>query len=676
MKVASLFSGCGGLDLGLRRAGHDIVLQCEIDPICQSVLKKNFAGTLLCPDVCGIVELPLEIELLTAGFPCIDLSTAGLKAGIYGEHSGLWIHILRLVKKAIDNHRPVPWILCENVPGILNTYGRETTGVECLATEFERLGYNWCYRIVNSASFGTPVARRRFFFLASLHGDPRDVLLCRGRGKCLGGCSSSGLELGGEAEGDASSSSCRRKPCVECYMLNPTDPDFVLNLSRAHVPTPGIVPTVTASNAQHLCAVLSSQAQVGMLTAESVEALQGFPSGFTSLSSGLSLSEAASDRLRFGMLGNAVSVNTAEWLGNQLAQVYSQKYVMSGLDRPFPSNVYHNSEEYDSDDSVQPLTKEGFEVSWPGSAWFVKGLGRHCCECSECPVKTSLDSVASVLSCSIDKNDNDSDSRQRKKKLQRELRMYAKKLEPLGYQPDRLNESINRCGVGNAGPIQEKKKDAFIEVGDLVWAKIKSYPWWPGEVLNLDQYAITDLPSLIPARLLGSYMKYREKTGSRPEERKKQLCLVSFFGDGTFAWLEKGKLLSFEVNHERMMDNLLIANQLHNAKLQHAMKEAEAASQLRALQSSEEEEEVIAAGIDGIYEKDFLLSRYSHKSRASYLAAMAEKEDKCRSCAACLKVLKYHGLRDRKCLRNRAWAAAAAGHSGRFLSIVHSLFLF
>ena len=347
------------------------------------------------------------------------------------------------------------------------------------------------------------------------------------------------------------------------------------------------------------------------------------------------------------MLGNAVSVSTAEWLGNQLAQVYSQKYVMSRGDLPFPA--YAPSEEYDSDDSVEPLAEESLEGSWPGSAWFVKGLGRHCCKCSECPVKTPLDSVASVLSCSIDNNDNnndnDSDSQKQKKKLQRELRMYAKKLQPLGYQPDRLNESINRCGVGNAGPIPEKKRNAFIEVGDIVWAKIKSYPWWPGEVLNLDEYAITDLPSLIPARLLESYMKYRERMGSRPEERRRQLCLVSFFGDGTFAWLEKGKLLSFEANHERIMDKLLVANQLHKPKLQSAMKEAEAASQLRALQLSEEEEEAIAAGIDGIAEKDFLLSRYSHKSRASYLAAMADKEDKCRSCAACLKLHKYQGVR-------------------------------
>ena len=655
MKVASLFSGCGGLDLGLRRAGHDIVLQCEIDPHCQTTLKRNFAGTLLCSDVCSLVELPAEIELLTAGFPCIDVSTAGAKAGIYGEQSGLWVHILRLLQTAKDNHTPVPWVLCENVPGILNSYGRETTGVECIATEFERLGYNWAYRIINTAAFGTPVARRRFFFLASLHGDPRDVLLSRGRSSCLGAC------VAGGEDGDASSL-VGRKPCAECYALNPTDPDFVLNLARAHVPIQGMVPTLTASNVQSLCAVLTSQAAIGMLTVESAESLQGFPQGFTALPS-KDLSKAASDRLRGAMLGNAVSVETAEWIGNQLTHVYSSKYLQSRGDQPFFDNACqdgYDCSDQDSDDSVLPVTKESFEVSWPNSAWCIKGLGRHCCECSEYPVKIPLESVANVLSCSIDPDCQ--------RKLKRDLRMYVKKLEPLGYQPDRLTESINQCGVGNVRVIQEKG-EAFIKVGELVWAKLKSYPWWPAEVLNLDQYAITDLPSLIPARLLQSYMKYCERISHTKHvggRKKRDLCLVSFFGDETFAWIDRGNLVSFEANRERMMDNLLVSNQLHNWKLNAAIEEADSASQLKKLQENQSDD------LKDLVDSSFIISRYSHKSRAAYLASMAEKEAKCKMCATCLKASKYDGLRPRKCLRNRAWAAAAAGHQGKLLLLSHS----
>ena len=64
MKVVSLCSGCGGLDLGLEKAGHHVVMQCESDEHCQMVLKLRFPGKLLVPDICGIQALPRGVDLV------------------------------------------------------------------------------------------------------------------------------------------------------------------------------------------------------------------------------------------------------------------------------------------------------------------------------------------------------------------------------------------------------------------------------------------------------------------------------------------------------------------------------------------------------------------------------------------------------------------------------------
>ena len=70
MKTVSLFSGIGGLDLGLEEAGHEVILQVENDPHCVQVLQRQFPGKALARDVAEVRDLPEETELLAAGFPC------------------------------------------------------------------------------------------------------------------------------------------------------------------------------------------------------------------------------------------------------------------------------------------------------------------------------------------------------------------------------------------------------------------------------------------------------------------------------------------------------------------------------------------------------------------------------------------------------------------------------
>src|SRR5512134_3060107 len=89
MRVAGLFAGVGGIELGLEQAGLTTSLLCEIDPPAQAVLEHRFPRVRIEPDRRAIPRLPRGIDLLTAGFPCQDLSQAGKTSGILGRRSGV-----------------------------------------------------------------------------------------------------------------------------------------------------------------------------------------------------------------------------------------------------------------------------------------------------------------------------------------------------------------------------------------------------------------------------------------------------------------------------------------------------------------------------------------------------------------------------------------------------------
>lgn len=169
LRVAGLFAGVGGLELGLRRAGHEANLLCEIEPGAQAVLRHRFPDVPLVPDVCQLDAFPVGTELVVGGFPCQDLSQAGKTAGIAGSRSGLVGEVFRILRK-----RPVPWLLLENVPFMLQL--AKGQALDVIVTALEALGYKWAYRVVDSRAFGLPQRRERVFLLASLVADPRDVL--------------------------------------------------------------------------------------------------------------------------------------------------------------------------------------------------------------------------------------------------------------------------------------------------------------------------------------------------------------------------------------------------------------------------------------------------------------------------------------------------------------------
>lgn len=170
MKIAGLFAGIGGLELGLEATGHESSLLCEIKPEAQAVLKARFPQTQLVADVRGIKAFPRNVDLVVGGFPCQDLSQAGRTNGLAGSNSRLVFEVFRLLEQ-----RRVPWLILENVPFMLQLH--EGQAMRQVVSELERLGYRWAYRVVDTFSFGLPQRRERVFVVASRDGFPEDVLL-------------------------------------------------------------------------------------------------------------------------------------------------------------------------------------------------------------------------------------------------------------------------------------------------------------------------------------------------------------------------------------------------------------------------------------------------------------------------------------------------------------------
>ena len=160
MRVGSLFSGIGGIEYGLERSGlatsHEWMI--EMNDYCCSVLEKNFPNSLIINDkVENINPLDLpKIDILTAGFPCQPVSTAGSRKGVTDER-WLWDEVWRF----IDVLRPRYFIL-ENVPGLF-TANKGEAFARVIKDITESRSYRFEWQIVSARSVGAAHLRKRFF---------------------------------------------------------------------------------------------------------------------------------------------------------------------------------------------------------------------------------------------------------------------------------------------------------------------------------------------------------------------------------------------------------------------------------------------------------------------------------------------------------------------------------
>lgn len=279
LAVISLFTGVGGIEIGLEQSGASVTTTvCERWAPARSVLSQRFRGVPASDDV-EAVRSVAGAGLLTAGFPCTDLSQAGLTRGLDGANSGLVLTALRLVQQ----DRPA-WVLLENVPNMLHLGGGHA--IARIVAELEAAGYRWAYRVVDSRFTGLAQRRRRVLLLASLEADPAPLLLGQDAGPMP------------------------PHPAPTAFGFSWTEGNRGLGWAVGAVPTLKGGTTVRVASPPGIWLPGSETGHAILRPSiEAAEVLQGLEPGWT---------DAAPERDRWKLVGNAVSTRVARWIGDRL----------------------------------------------------------------------------------------------------------------------------------------------------------------------------------------------------------------------------------------------------------------------------------------------------------------------------------------------------------------------
>lgn len=321
LRAVGLFAGIGGFELGFGRAGIRTDLLVENAPAAAAVLRHRFPSVPIAADIRDVARLPRTVSVVAAGFPCQDLSSVGLKTGIEGARSSLVGEVFRLLRD-----RAVEWVVLENVPFILKL--ERGSALKLITEELETLGYSWAYRVVDAEAFGIPQRRKRWLLVASLHHDPRDVLLAE-----------SVARPDSDAEGSSFGFYWTEGMRALGWAVDAVPP--VKGGSTIGVPSPP--------------AILLPNGQVVTPDLRDAERLQGFPIDWSKPAEGVTRPS-----FRWQLVGNAVSVEVARWVASCIKKPrrYGSLY-----DEPLPAGS-----------------------PWPYAAWRIHGELIHASTVSAWPM--------------------------------------------------------------------------------------------------------------------------------------------------------------------------------------------------------------------------------------------------------------------------------------------------
>lgn len=300
---------------------------CESWEPARRVLERRFPGVNVARDV-ETYTPAMDYDLLSAGFPCVDLSHAGRQHGIFGPQSGLVRHVFRIARISKPE-----WILIENVPNLLRLH--RGAGIEYILRQLEALGYRWAYRTIDSRAFGVPQRRHRVIILATNGpSDPSSFLFRDDAG-----------EPDSRPEGNSS------KPSGFYW----TEGRRGVGLVSGAVPTLKGGSTVGLPSAP---AIWFPDAPLGrqfvLPRIEDAEVLQGFDRDWT-----LPADVEGWPSSRWKLVGNAVTVGVGSWLGSLLARNIvggPPELTKRNRERAWPeAGLSHNGEEYQAHVSRRPL---------------------------------------------------------------------------------------------------------------------------------------------------------------------------------------------------------------------------------------------------------------------------------------------------------------------------------
>lgn len=162
-KILSLFSGCGGLDLGFKQAGYDIVWANDFEHWSCETYRKNFGDHIHEGSIVDVdfSETP-EADIITGGFPCQDFSMIWKRGGIETDRGNLY----RYFVNAVDLKRPRVFV-AENVKGLLSANNQQA--VQQIVEDFAKVGYKVHFDLYNFAEYGAPQLRERVLIVGIRH---------------------------------------------------------------------------------------------------------------------------------------------------------------------------------------------------------------------------------------------------------------------------------------------------------------------------------------------------------------------------------------------------------------------------------------------------------------------------------------------------------------------------
>ena len=169
MKVVSLFSGAGGLDLGFKMAGHEIIWANDLYGDAVETYRHNIGNHIVCEDITKVSadDVP-DCDIIIGGFPCQGFSVANTKRHEDDERNALYKQLIRI----IDAKQP-KFFLAENVKGLTNLAKGKV--FQMILQDFTNLGYKVTSKVLNAADYGVPQTRQRVIIV----GVRNDLGRCR-----------------------------------------------------------------------------------------------------------------------------------------------------------------------------------------------------------------------------------------------------------------------------------------------------------------------------------------------------------------------------------------------------------------------------------------------------------------------------------------------------------------
>lgn len=319
-KVASLFAGIGGIDLGFKKAGAIPVWANEIDNYCAITFRANHKNTkLVVDDICNVKgsDIP-KIDILTGGFPCQPFSVAGYRKGFDDDRGNLFFQIMRLVDEMEANNNKPRVIFLENVKN-LKTHDKGNT-FRVIKETLETKGYKVEAHILNTYEYGNlPQNRERIFIIGFLKEEDAKNFKCPER---ISLTNTIDKIIDWNKEVDEKYIYRDDKSCYSLLRENMKKTNTIYQYRRVYVRENknGLCPTLTANmgmGGHNVPLILTNKNEIRKLLPIETLMLQGFPKNFI-------IPEELCDSRVYKQAGNAVSVNVVKRIAENIIKAMKE----------------------------------------------------------------------------------------------------------------------------------------------------------------------------------------------------------------------------------------------------------------------------------------------------------------------------------------------------------------